>query len=218
MSREEIAHHVDELATRALGTRLRRRDPGLLGDPRRGVAGGAEADRAGRGRPTSTRRSWSGSTPAAGFAASGTRLSASERELRGRRLRAGGRARQRRALARGARRAARARLGVRRLARARRVGGSAGRARGAARGRRLVRRRGLHRRLPDRRPSAREPGSGAGEADGGGRPGAGTRPPRGDRRPLRSGERRARRGRLCGVTGRVAGRRRCRRRRVALAR
>ena len=30
------------------------------------------------------------------------------------------------------------------------------------------------------------------EADGGRRPGAGTRPPRGDRRPLRSGERRAR--------------------------
>ena len=53
----------------------------------------------------------------------------SERGLRGPRLRAGGRAGRLRALARGSRRAARSRLGVRRLARARRVRVGAGRAR-----------------------------------------------------------------------------------------
>ena len=50
MSREEIAHHVDELATRVLGPAFVDAISAYSDDPRRGVTGGAEGDRPRPGR------------------------------------------------------------------------------------------------------------------------------------------------------------------------
>jgi hypothetical protein len=121
----------------------------------------------------------------AGSSASGTRPRASEGRLRGRRLRPGGRARQRRAVATRARRAPRDRLGLPHLARARRLGGGARGARRGAGGGRLERRRGVHGGVSGRHPPDRQPASGARWAGRGGGSGAGPRSPRSDRASLR---------------------------------